>query len=372
MIRRAYKYRIYPTKIQEESLSQHFGCARYVYNWGLSRKIETYQQEKKTLSFFDLCKKLVFLKQEYEWLKNVDSQSLQMGLRNLDNAFTHFFREKKGFPKFKSKKSSKQSCQFPQRVKVYEEESRIQLPKIGKVKIKLDRLFRGKIKTVTVSRTSSYKYFVSVLVETENDLPKKPKIVEQTTLGIDLGIKHFAVYSNGTKIENPRYLKKSLQRLAFLQQKLSKTALGSHNREKLRRRIAKLHEKITNRRKDFLHKLSYQLTHMNTVDTIALETLDIEEMLQNSHLAQSISDVSWRQFITYLEYKAEWYGKNILRIGQFQSSSKMCSVCGYIYHDLKLSEREWTCSQCGCHHDRDFCASQNIKQFALQSQNLIS
>jgi putative transposase len=368
---KAYKYRLNPNIEQRVALSKNFGCVRWVYNWALSRKIEAYQKENRSLSCFDLSKELPKLKsaEETKWLAEADSQALVMSLRNLDNAFTRFFREKKGFPKFKSKKCRRQSFQIPQRVKVDFETRKIILPKIGAVRAKLHRKFDGIIKTVTISKTPSGKYFASVLVETDEKPLPKPEIRYETTIGIDLGLTHFAILSNGEKIENPKHLQKSLNRLKFLQRKLSRKKAGSKRRDKARIRVAKLYEKITNQRNDFLHKLSIRLIREN--QTIALETLNVQGMMQNHRLAQSIGSASWSRFVEFLRYKAEWYGRNIVFIGRFEPSSKLCSVCGYHNGELTLTDRTWTCPSCQTEHDRDVNAATNIRKFALQSQNLV-
>jgi len=368
---KAYKYRLYPNSEQCISLSKNFGCVRWVYNWALSRKIEAYQKENRSLSFFDLSKELPKLKaaEETKWLAEANSQALVMALRNLDNAFARFFREKKGFPKFKSKKSNRQSFQVPQRVKVDFEKRKIILPKIGAVKAKLHRKFDGKIKTVTISKTPSGKYFASVLVETDEKPLPKPEIKYETAIGVDLGLTHFAILSNGEKIENPKHLQKSLKRLKFLQRRLSRKKAGSKRREKARIRVAKLYERITNQRNDFLHKLSIKLIREN--QTIALENLSVAGMMQNHRLAQSIGSASWSRFVEFLRYKAEWYGRNIIFIGRFEPSSKLCSVCGFHNSELTLDDRTWICPSCQTEHDRDVNAATNILKIALQSQNLV-
>ena len=368
---RAYKYRLYPNSEQCIALSKNFGCVRWVYNWALSRKIEAYQKENRSLSIFALSKELPKLKaaEETKWLAEADSQALVMSLRNLDNAFTRFFREKKGFPKFKSKKSNRQSFQIPQRVKVDFEKRKIILPKIGAVRAKLYRKFDGKIKTVTISKTPSGKYFASVLVETDEKPLPKPEIRYETTIGVDLGLTHFAILSNGEKIENPKHLQKSLNRLKFLQRRLSRKKAGSKRRDKARICVAKLHEKITNQRNDFLHKLSIRLIREN--QTIALETLNVQGMMQNHRLAQAIGSASWSRFVEFLRYKAEWYGRNIVFVGRFEPSSKLCSVCGFHNSELTLADRTWICPSCQTEHDRDVNAATNIRKFALQSQNLV-
>ena len=363
MILKAYKCRIYPNKKQQELLEKHFGCVRWVYNWGLERKIKAYQQNKKRLSCFDLMKELVQLKrtEDHQWLKEVNSQSLQMALRNLDNAFTAFFKKRSRFPQFKSKKNSRWSFQVPQSLRL---DDRLSIPKIPNIKIKLSRKINGKMKTATVSKTPTDKYFVSILVEHDGELPLKPKITKETTVGVDFGIKTFATISNGKKVENPRFLDKSLKQLKKQQRRLSRKVKGSKNRDKQRLKLALMYEKIANQRLDFLHKFSYGLTHENQVESIAIEDLDVTGMLKTRYLARAVHDVSWQEARRQLEYKCDWYSKNLLTIGRFEPSSKMCS-CGAVNHDLTLADREWTCLICGVKHDRDLLASQNIKRFAL-------
>lgn len=373
---KSYLYRVYPNKEQEILLAKHFGATRFIYNWGLTKKIEEYEKNKKQLSYFGLTKELTKLKQqdEYSWLYDVSNISLQQSLRHLDNAFTNFFRNKRGFPKFKSKKRNKDSYSLSKDISINFVKQKINIPKFQKqnsLKIRVDRTFDGKIKSCTIKKTPTNKYFVSLLVETNDVIPNKPKIEEQSAIGIDLGIKDFAILSTGEKIKNQRNLAKFMPRLKVLQKKVSRKQKGSNNRKKANLRLALLYEKITNRRNDFLHKLSHRLTHDNQVNTLCLETLDVKGLINNHKLAQAIYDVSWSRFNDYLDYKTEWYGKNLIRIGRFGPSSKICSVCGSINNELKLSDREWTCKSCNTHHDRDINASKNILKFALQQQNLV-
>ncbi len=368
MIQKAYKYRIYPNKEQSEKILQHFGCVRYIYNRGLETKIKTYEKTGKSISCFKLITGM--LKEEKKknpWLKEPYSQCLQMSLRNLDNAFTRFFKQKKGFPKFKKKHDSKQSCQFPQNIKIDWKLRKIYFPKIGWVNIKLSRDFKGKIKTTTLSKTSTDRYFVSVLVETLEEILVKPKIEEKTTIGIDLGIKSYITTSNGEEVLYPKFLKKSLDRLRILQKRASKHLKGGIRRKKAMKKVAVLFQKIRNQRQDWLHKLSSKLIEEN--QTICLEDLNVTGMMKNSYLAQNIADCSWSIFVEFLEYKAEWYGVNVLRIGRFDASSKTCSYCGWIKKDLTLNDREWKCKQCKINHNRDINAAINIKKFALLKQN---
>lgn len=365
----AYKYRMYPNRAQVASLMQHIHACRFVYNYSLEQKIRAYEQDGRKLSCYDLNNRLPAPKEEHPWLKEVNSQSLQSANKNLDNAFTRFFREKKGFPKFKSKKNPVQSFQVPQHYRVDFERNRIKLPKLGEIKTVFHRTFAGKMKYATVSVTSTGKWFVSILVDDGKPEPEPAPFSLDTTLGIDVGLTDFATLSTGEKVENPQFLKKSLQRLKVLQRRVSRKKKGSKNQQKAIQRLARCHEKIANQRNDFLHKLSFRVVSEN--QAIAVESLNVAGMQKNHCLAQAIGDVSWSTFFTILEYKCRRYGKTLLKIGRFDPSSKICHGCGYINQDLKLSDREWTCPDCGTHHDRDINAAINIKKFALQEQNLV-
>lgn len=366
MIRKSFKYELFPTQEQKMLLEQHFGACRYVYNWGLEQKIKAYESNQK-ISCFDLIKRLTELKndEKHLWLQDVYSQSLQMSLRNLDNAFTTFFKSQNKFPKFKSKHNSRKSYQCPQKVKMDFENNLIQIPMVKKVKAAIHRKFEGIIRTCTISKTPTNRFFISMLVEIDKNLPDKPEISKETSIGIDLGIKDYAITSNSQKFENPKYLRQSEQRLKVLQRKVSRSKKGTKHREKLKQLLAKQYEKVTNQRKDFLHKLTYKLTHENQVNTICIEDLNVKGMLKNHCLAKSISDASWSKFVEFLNYKCEWYGKNLITIGRFESSSKICSNCGNYYKELKLSERAWICSECNEEHDRDVNAAKNIRNFGL-------
>lgn len=368
---RAYKYRLYPNKEQKVLIAKHLGSCRFIYNYALAKKVKAFQTDKTNLSRFDIQADLPNMKKsdEYCWLKEVNSLSLQASLANLDSAYTKFFREHKGFPKFKSKKDSKQSFSIPQNTKVDFENGRIFIPKFKSgIKAILHRTFDGIVKTSTITRTSTGKYFISILVEVnEPDVSMKP-ICENKAVGIDLGIKTFAVLSDGTEIPNPRHLKQSLDKVKKLQRSLSRKTKDSKNRDKARRKLALVHEQVTNRRNDFLHKVTSYL--VNNYDTICLEDLNVKGMIKNHHLAQSLSDIAIGTFNTLLEYKAKERGVNILRIGRFEPSSKMCT-CGYINHNLTLAMREWTCPECGSIHDRDLLAANNIKRFAFRNINTV-
>lgn len=363
----AYKYRLYPNAIQMESIEKHINACRFVYNLFLEKKIKHYTEHGKTLSCFALNKMLPALKIEYPFLQEVHSQPLQMASRNLDNAFTKFFREKKGFPKFKSKKNPIQSFQYPQGVKLNWELGKVYLPKVGQVKCKLHRFFEGDIKTCTVSRTSTGKYFVSILVDDKELVQESQPFSSDTTIGIDVGLIHFATLSDGTKVENPRIFKKTSVKLKRLQQSVSRKVKGSNNYKKAKLKVAKCHETITNQRSDFLHKLSFTLVSEN--QAIAIEDLNVSGMVKNRRLAKHIADASWSEFRRQLKYKCKKYGKTLLTIGRFDPSSKICSHCGYHNKNLKLGDRMWICSDCGSELDRDHNAAKNIKRFALLKQN---
>lgn len=366
---RAYKYRIYPTDEQKVLFAKTFGCCRFVYNWALNLKIEAYKLEKKSVAYKEVQDRMVNeLKKENQWLTEVNSQALLNSIRNLDTAYKNFFRDTHavGFPRFKSRKN-RQSFQCPQHCSVDFGKGTVSIPKAKDIPAVLHRRFKGTVKTVTVSMTPSGKYFASVLVDTAiQELPVSP-IQGDTALGIDLGIKSLAVCSDGRTFDNPKNLQHSLYRLALLQKRLSRKQKGSANRNKARIRVARLQEHIANCRKDNLHKITHVLTHDSQVRTLCMENLNVKGMQSNHHLAQAVGDASFGMFLTMLEYKCRWYGVNLVKIDRFAPSSKTCGQCGYVYKGLKLSERSWTCPECGTHHDRDFNAACNIKEFGLKA-----
>ena len=370
---KGYKYRIYPTKEQEILIAKTFGCCRFVYNKALSLKMSLYSKEKKGISVFNLMKEMVKWKdlEETKWLKEVNSQSLQQSLVNLDCAYTRFFKEKKGFPKFKAKSDNRQSFGNTQHTVVDWDTNKVYIPKFKEgIKCILHRKFEGKIKTSTVSKAPSGKYFISVLVETNTENPKCKKPKENKTLGIDLGIKDFATFSDGTVIENPKHLNKRQKQLKRQQRKLSSKKKGSNNRNKQRIKVAKLYEKVTNCRKDFLHKLTYNIVKNQDYSSVAIEDLNVKDMIEKSqkNVSRAMSDVGWGCFRTFLTYKCEREGKNLLVIGRFDPSSKLC-LCGYLNDKLTLKDRGWECPKCKAKHNRDVLAAQNIKRFAFCKQN---
>jgi putative transposase len=354
---KAFKYRLNPTAPQAELINKHIGCARFVYNNALAFKQSEYAKDKTNHSWYSLVKRLPDLKIENEWLKEVNSQSLQQSIVNMNTAFENFFKGRTDFPKFKKKGRSRQSFNIPQNIKI--DNDKLIIPKFKKgIDIVLHRQIKGEIKQATISRTPTGKYFVSILCETGEVEKQSKPVNEETTVGVDLGIKSFLVASNGKEYDNPKYLRKSIDRLKYQQRQFSR-----HKSNKRKHRLAILHEKVANQRKDFLHKVSTELIREN--QSIALEDLNISGMLKNHCLAGSISDVSWGMFVAMLEYKAKWNGVNILRIGRFEPSSKTCSACGYINKELTLKDREWVCPECGSVFNRDLNASVNIKNFAL-------
>jgi putative transposase len=370
MIKKSFQYRLYPNDEQATLLDKHFGSARWLWNWALAEKIRVYEEKGESLSRFKLQAQIPEMKRtERPWLAEVNAQSLQASLLFLDRAFMNFFKHKTKFPRFK-KKNHRQSFQVPQRGQLDFENCKLIIPKfLEGIRCHISRRFEGVTKTFTVSKTATGKYFVSVLVETPDEVTGKRPATADTTIGIDVGIKDFCTLSTGEKVENPRHLKEELKRLKVLQRRASKKKKGSSNRKKAVLKVAKLHEKISNRRNDFLHKLTHRLTSENQIGSIAVEDLNIAGMMKNHCLAQAISDVSWSEFNRQLEYKCEWRGVNLLKIGRFEPSSRTCDACGTVNKDLKLSDRTWTCA-CGTEHDRDYLAARNIKRFALTNDNL--
>ena len=302
-MKKAFKFRLYPTIDQSNQLDQHIGSCRFVYNWALDQKVKTYEQIGKSISRFDLNKLIPNLKKQNPWLEEVNSQSLQGMTKQVESAFTRFFREKNGFPKFKSKKNPIQSFPIPQHYNVDFENNTVKIPRIGEIKAVIHNKFKGELKTASILKSWTGKYYISILVEDGKEFPVKQVFSESTTIGIDFGITDFAVISTGEKVENPKYLKISLKRLKVLQKRVSRKQNGSKNREKAKQKLAVLHEKITNQINDFQHKLSFKLVSEN--QAIAFENLNFKGMIKNHHLVQDIFDSMWSSFVTKFEYISE-------------------------------------------------------------------
>ena len=374
---RAYKYKMKPTKAQSEYFSKCFGCMRYVYNYALAEKIKAYTNEKKTISFFDLCAIIRKLRKDdgHKWLNEVPALSLNYSLLNLNNAYNHFFKTKAGFPKYKSKKHCRDSVKFDAQSTKYDFSSfQVRIPKIGWVKLCHERTFYQstvKVNSTTVSRDASGTYWCTVSIE-DGVLPKpKAKVTKETAVGIDMGISEFATLSNGERIQNMRFSEKEESRIARMQRCLARKNRGSKNEQpsnrylRFRKKIACKHRCIESSRTDFLQKLSTDL--MRKYDTICIEDLNVKGMMRNHSLAGAVSSVSWSSFVRMLEYKSEWYGVNLLKVGRYNPTSQTCSVCGYRNNETKdLSIREWTCPECGAHHDRDINAAINIMNAAIE------
>jgi putative transposase len=352
-------------------LAKHFGHCRWVYNCGLDIKRKAYQLSGKSPSKFDLSNMLPSMKKQEAtaWLKEVNSQSLQAALENLDRAFVTFFNKQNKFPKFKSKNNSKQSFTISSGVEVDYDHGRVCLPKFkDSIKIKLSRKIVGRITKSTVSKNASGEYYISILVNDELELPTKPTLTDKhEVLGIDVGIKDFCVTSDSEVVENPKFIRSKQERLTLLQRKLSHKQKGSKNREKAKLKVARLHQTIVNKRTDFLHKLSTRLVREN--QAIAREDLNVTGMMKNHKLARFISDVAWSQFDSMCKYKTEWYGKWYLQVGRFDASSKTGNECGHYYGGLTLDQRTWKCPDCGIVYERDVNTARNIRDWAFLPHN---
>ena len=373
-ITKSYKFRIYPNESQRILIEKTFGCCRFIYNHYLAKSIEDYERTGKSNSYNQNSKDYSELKkkEEFSWLTETDASAHQRALKNLDSAYQTFFRrvkqgQKPGFPKFK-KKTSAQSYTTPNlagkrgTIETILKSNYIKICKLGWVQAKIDRIPQGHWVNMTIKRTASGKYFVSLCCV---DVPHEEYETTGSLVGIDLGIKDFAITSDGEKFENPKFLRKSDKRLNMLQQRLSKKQKGSKNYEKARIKLARQHEKITNQRTDFLQKLSTNLVKNH--DLIALESLKVKAMVRNRKLAKSISDASWSEFVKMLVYKCEWNRKVLVQIDTFFPSSQLCSNCGHKNPQVKdLGIREWTCPECGVPHDRDINAANNILHEGLR------
>jgi len=367
-VKKAYKYRIYPNKKQQELIQKTFGCCRYVYNYYLNKRIKLYKDTKKTFTYNKCANDLTQLKKELEWLKEVDSTALQSSLKDLDIAYQKFFKEHSGYPKFKSKKDRHKSyrtsfIKTTSGSNVQFLGKHIKLPKLGKVKIRDKQVPQGRILNATISQESNGHYYCSLCC-IDVEMPQYQKTSKN--VGIDLGIVDFAIFSDGIKIENPKFYEKSEKKLAKLQRELSRKTIGSSNWNKARIKVAKLQKHISNQRTDFLHKLTTDI--VKKYDVIAIEDLDVKSMKETDNKTRNkrVGDVSWSEFRRQLTYKSQWYGRNLSVIGRYYPSSQICHVCGY--HDGKKSEdiREWTCPHCNSELDRDVNAAINILNEGLR------
>ncbi len=353
------RIRLYPDTKQQNKLAVQFGCARWVFNNALALTQQTYRETGKGLSYHALAVRLPKLKQEFDWLTMADSQVLQQSLQNLACAFDGFFAKRSRYPRFKSK-HGRQSIQYPQRVKI--DANRMYLPKIGWVKCVVHREVVGKVKTVTISRNACGQYHAAVL--TDDSIPLPPVSTEGKAIGIDVGLLHLAVTSDGSKFDNPRHLRKAERNLKRKQQKLARKKKGSNRRDKARRLVAHAYQRVADARRDCLHKLSRRFVNENQV--IVVEDLHVKGMVKNHNLAKAISDASWGMLVNFITYKAERDGKAFVKTNRFFPSSKACSQCGAIHDKMTLDVRHWTCPRCGARHDRDINAAKNIRDEGLR------
>lgn len=362
-VNKTFKYRIYPTKEQEVLLAKHFGAKRFVYNYFLDQRKKAYLDSKKSLNYYDNAKSLTDIKKtaEYVWMKEINSQSLQSSLRDLDTAYNRFFSKQGNFPRFKSK-YDKQSFRIPQFIEYKDE--KLWIPKFKTyIKAKEDRPLTGEILFATISKLSTNKYYVSITCNTEHTPYKK----NDNDVGIDLGIKDLAICSNDKIYENIKTTKRYEKQLSYEQRQLSKKQKGSSNRNKQRIKVSKIHEKIGNSRLNYIHNVTTNIIRENQM--ICVEDLSVKNMMKNHCLAKSISDASWGEFLRQLKYKSEWNERNLITIDKFFPSSKTCNNCKFIKQDLKLEDREWVCPNCGEKLDRDLNASKNILEQGLNNFN---
>ena len=356
MIRKAFKYCLYPTEEQKDKLAVQFGCSRFVYNHYRAAREGYYYDTGTSLNYNDCAADLAdILKVDYPWLKEATAQVLQQALMDLDRAYKNFFDGRADYPTFR-RKFDKQSIRFPQDFKF--DGSLIYLPKVGWIKVIRHRRIEGTMKNCTVSKTKTGKYFISIQCEIEHTVPEQ----KSGNVGIDLGLKDFAILNSGDeteKIASPKHLRKTESLLKIRQRRLSRKVKGSNSRTKAKLVVAATHEKIANRRRNFHHQLSRAI--VDNFGSIGLETLNVKGMAKNHNLAKSISDAGWSQFVSFVEYKAAWAGAEVVRRDRWFASSKTCNDCGWVNCELKLSDRTWVCANCGVVHDRDENAAKNLR-----------
>lgn len=355
----ATRIRLYPTESQAQSLAVQFGCARWAWNNALAESGDLYRATGKGLNYHAMTIRLPKLKTEFEWLKDADSQALQQSLQNLARAFENFFAKRGRYPRFKSK-HGRQSIQYPQRVKI--EGNLIYLPKIGWTKCVVHREIVGRIKTVTVSRNACGQFHAAILTEDEIAMPAVSTVGK--AIGIDVGLTHLVITSDGAKFDNPRHLRKATRNVKHKQQSLSRKKKGSKSRDKARKLVARAHERVACARKDYLHKLSRRIVNENQV--ICVEDLNMKGVMANHSLAKATTDASWGTLTNFLEYKAARAGKAFVKCDRWFPSSKTCSSCGFICEKMPLDVRSWTCAKCATRHDRDINAAMNIRAEGLR------
>lgn len=362
---RAYKYRIYPTDEQKVMLAKTFGCCRYVYNWARTLKEKAYKEGGENIKEFDMmARSRNELRETAPWLAEVSAKAIEFTIGDLYTAYDNFFAGRAKYPNYRSK-HGRQHFHDRCNVRVDFKRGLLSIPKIKDIPCVFHRRFKGTIKQVGVELLPSGVYRVSILVDDKKPNPAKAPIDPDKTIGIDTGLKHFAILSDGQTYEPTHEAKKEKRKLKLLSRRLAKKEYGSRQYRILKHRIARLHEHVANRRTDHIHKLTHYLAYENQATTICVEDLNVKGMTRNKHLAYNLADAAIGEFYRQLEYKCRFAGKNYIKIDRFAPSSKRCSHCGYIYRGLKLSEREWTCPECGTHHDRDLNAAINIKHFGL-------